>query len=1817
VANSDNPKEDLFLNAAISVEAESEVEQVIEEDKEVDEKNFNLNHSAILDKQDFLRKIQAKNFKDLDDNEYPSLLESNNFWDAWIGGNNFFTAQAKYLGSDLCEFLLKHKDKFEYGLDLKHLPAGFFWRKSNSEQLLPDVLDYDKYYAEVQFRANKISKLAVNCDTESLDTIESIDLDIDSIIDDFDALNKSWWECLYDAHNKTVSSDLNNKKVLLISYLDFKDKLKNLNLTLPIIDSNHDFQDIKSLPVTLGRILAIIESCKVDDRQEQLNLIPKLDLKSNSVITIVNNNKNALEQKKCSFVFPSVVNNFSDCKLCAENKFIIRNITTHNTMNIYLSYQDKRRSIIFYNEAVNILQNTVFKDADIAENDKNFFYSMLAESTSGDQYLDISDKDALEYWQNICLAMKNVKLSTQIYWAAKAMVSNPNAHVKEEIIKTLYSVDCPNLVVLCKVVEHQKYWLSKMGLANASVLQNKITEFVDSLKALKDRKINYTEGYKFYLNENLITDDINDSVLFNYFSAQEKLAYNGNNEIFCAYFSTFNLLNDVDNVLEINLCLDNPINLGLMKTALSFFKDAKNNNNLNYTDLVIISSFAQGDIISLLEYLKMKYSQNFEEKYFDNKIYEIQNKHIISDKHKLEISNIVDLTDKQKEIILNILSESISIDFNNSRDLCLKYLLTIKNNITYSEFSDFLNNLDTVLKVYKSNNNDQNNIEENLLSILHDCTKIKKLCFFDQLFSHDELEQGYAKKDLLDKFAFYLTDVAVVLDNQNICNNLSKSEMQNLLSTVLLRSGVKDIKVLENLAKKIDKLASYNKQSIVLLRLFISNINHQDTEYLDNLNSIIDLLGINFEVLQQSPMIIHSLLFHFKDNPEELYNILLLFEQDNSISIDIKTFTLNILSFLIDNKQYNNINIIQEIEKFLLNIKTFQDIEFIKEIYTKPPYPSLEQINNWFDDSIHDKYKGFDLKPFGDRESSKFGFNFKDYKIQKEKFLKEGKGSVVKNVFNHQADIYFKKLNKIQQDLQSYSTNDLFTKILEIKKRNNPQELLPYVIEMLARTTHQKHPTEDNKIISQELNTTQIMAIYAIIVSNDKKIVSEILTGQGKSRITMVLAACLGLQGKTVDFMTSNMQLAQRDYLSYKAFFKSLGIEISLIFSNTKSDDYKIGGINFSDPTQISLARNKSMASGNIGAFGMNNRENQAQILDEFDVLAFDLSHLRYNFSEFAYELEAFNWIYSELNSFIADNYELSKKVFNLKVTDISELRKAFSMYVISNTGDLNRLGEFQKLYKENYAQIDIWLNSSWIASHLKKDRHFLVDEKSVPVMTTKGIRYSKQIKVLAEKRVAPFSTYAKGVHQCLCAMMNKEYKEKNPNIIKDPFCILPEKRITYTSGPSDLLDFSDEFYAVTGTKGDFNELYELYHEHNMVSLSVPCAQELKRCDHRVILSKDKSSQYKELLKYILKAQANNRPILIICEDDEKSAELYTFLKDHNILELQRVHAGFSYDQESKAIDRAGNNKSVTVSTAMMGRGTDINADDLLVVKMFLPNSRGANQIDGRSGRFGKLGDAVTILNKEEYNIPISYNHEQQLRLLQISKSKAVQKERFITGIYTKLKTKIEQEFFCNLFPYVHLSQKLEVLQRWQEHSKYLDEIWLDKKDNLLDLINDHNKEEFISQVNLFIEERLPDNLHADLMLKNINVDWMFNIDNLSLDNSHKEVKPQSYYEPGNAGQANVYSRLFSETIATLTGERKLFANFRAWLEDTGVLFADTRAVLNGDRAIFANTRQFIYEVYLSFVQLVQDLIEYLFSGNLSDIDSDQELESSAPSFAM
>ena len=166
-----------------------------------------------------------------------------------------------------------------------------------------------------------------------------------------------------------------------------------------------------------------------------------------------------------------------------------------------------------------------------------------------------------------------------------------------------------------------------------------------------------------------------------------------------------------------------------------------------------------------------------------------------------------------------------------------------------------------------------------------------------------------------------------------------------------------------------------------------------------------------------------------------------------------------------------------------------------------------------------------------------------------------------------------------------------------------------------------------------------------------------------------------------------------------------------------------------------------------------------------------------------------------------------------------------------------------------------------------------------------------------------------------------------------------------------------------------------------------------KNFNSRLIVGTGKYKNFQETAKAVEASEADivtvairrvnildkNQPILIGTTSVENSELISSILKKQNISHsiLNAKH----HEKEAEIIEKAGLPGNVTISTNMAGRGTDIklgnndqelknksiDAGGLLVIGTERHESRRIdNQLRGRSGRQGDIGESIFFLSLED-----------------------------------------------------------------------------------------------------------------------------------------------------------------------------------------------------------------------------------------------------------
>lgn len=246
------------------------------------------------------------------------------------------------------------------------------------------------------------------------------------------------------------------------------------------------------------------------------------------------------------------------------------------------------------------------------------------------------------------------------------------------------------------------------------------------------------------------------------------------------------------------------------------------------------------------------------------------------------------------------------------------------------------------------------------------------------------------------------------------------------------------------------------------------------------------------------------------------------------------------------------------------------------------------------------------------------------------------------------------------------------------------------------------------------------------------------------------------------------------------------------------------------------------------------------------------------------------------------------------------------------------------------------------------------------------------------------------------------------------------------------------------------NQVYFLKYE-NVIGLSgslLPVTDEISNIFNTSVIEipKNKPSKInkkyhfvkdknKELLNIIKQNIENEKATLIICKSDKDAENVSTFLISQNFEVTLFNNTIEESIKEEDVVSSAGENKKITVSTLLFGRGTDItpdNDDTVLSVIMYeeFGCERANTQITGRTGRQGRDGDTHILVALDDEIFDCIYCKE-KANINKKNFQSAIKKA--ITNLYNKEKTKRKQAtyfayYLDMIFEYYYTKIKKETM---------------------------------------------------------------------------------------------------------------------------------------------------------------------------------------------
>ncbi|PIX33683.1 MAG: preprotein translocase subunit SecA, partial [Candidatus Infernicultor aquiphilus] len=447
--------------------------------------------------------------------------------------------------------------------------------------------------------------------------------------------------------------------------------------------------------------------------------------------------------------------------------------------------------------------------------------------------------------------------------------------------------------------------------------------------------------------------------------------------------------------------------------------------------------------------------------------------------------------------------------------------------------------------------------------------------------------------------------------------------------------------------------------------------------------------------------------------------------------------------------------------------------------------------------------------------------------------------------------------------------------------------------------------------------------------------IAEMATGEGKTLVATMPAYLNALSGSNVHIVTVNDYLAKRDRYWMGTIYEFLGLKVGLIQHDMNIDERK-------------KAYEAAIVYGTNNEFGFDYlRDNMAirledvvqkgyhfAIVDEVDSILIDEARTPLIISG---PSEESTKIYEQINR-IATRLQ--------EDTDYKLYEKEKTVALIEEgVTHIEGLLQINNLYDENNMNIQHHIIQALKAQRLfKKDVDYIVKNGEVIIVDefTGRLMFGRR--------------YSDGLHQAIEA--------------KEGVVIAGENQTLATITFQNYFRLYKKLAGMTGTAKTEEE--EFIHIYNLPVVVIPPNRRLIRYNYSDIIYKTEREKFKAVIREIVEIHNLGRPILVGTVSIDKSERLSKLLKkeniEHNVLNAK------NHEREAEIVAQAGQERRVTISTNMAGRGTDIvlgkglaELGGLHVIGTERHESRRIdNQLRGRSGRQGDPGSSRFFLSLED-----------------------------------------------------------------------------------------------------------------------------------------------------------------------------------------------------------------------------------------------------------
>jgi len=536
--------------------------------------------------------------------------------------------------------------------------------------------------------------------------------------------------------------------------------------------------------------------------------------------------------------------------------------------------------------------------------------------------------------------------------------------------------------------------------------------------------------------------------------------------------------------------------------------------------------------------------------------------------------------------------------------------------------------------------------------------------------------------------------------------------------------------------------------------------------------------------------------------------------------------------------------------------------------------------------------------------------------------LKAGQGKEQKKY-----EMIVARINELEPEISSLSDGELKNMRIKFQLRyengESLEDLMPeafaVVREASKRTLNMRH--------------FDVQLLGGIVLFEGK--IAEMKTGEGKTLVATLPAYLNSFTNKSCHIVTVNDYLAKRDSIWMGNIYNFLGLKVGLLQNNQdfleKRQAYScdvIYGTN--SEFGFDYLRDNMVASRDM----MVQDGHYFAIVDEVDSILIDEARTPLIISGVPYQsTELYRKMARVVPKLEKDlDFEIDEKQKNAAITEKGVER-------------VEKILGIENLYDpSNYLYIHA-LNQALKAFYLfKKDVDYIVKDGQVLIVDEFTGR------ILHGRR------YSEGLHQAIEAKESVKINEENQTLA--------------TITIQNYFRMYEKLAGMTGTA--LTEAEEFRHIYKLDTVVIPTNRPMIRADLPDLIYKTEGAKFEAVVNDIKEKNKKGQPVLVGTISIEKSELLSNMLRKENI--AHEVLNARYHEKEAEIIAKAGQKNSVTISTNMAGRGTDIvlgpgvvELGGLHVIGTERHEARRIdNQLRGRSGRQGDPGSSQFYLSLQD-----------------------------------------------------------------------------------------------------------------------------------------------------------------------------------------------------------------------------------------------------------